>query len=479
MRDNKYINAPIFNMGSNLQMSDVIFRIIKIKDTYYFAEEISTGCIFPIFNCTLSKNTNKKITHYYSFVNNCVYGVFFPLIGSNNEFNYILDENDEDFSDIGFPNKLEVANYLKTKKKDLEFQQKIKDMESKNEFFCDINFIKDTIKQLQNSINLPDCSNNPVYEEYVPSIDFSSISNFGYDLSSQKDLCNLIGRKDELKKIIKTTCIREKSIILIGESGSGKTSIVEKLAFDIKNKENEWLNDKLIFSLNLSALQADTQYRGEFEKNINSVIDFCKNNQGRIILFIDEIHNLYGLGRTNESSIDAMNILKPYISNGIVVVIGATTKEEYEKYMANDPAFLRRFEKIDISLPDKNMNIDILLAYIKSLEAKYNIQLNINESQKREIVEYIVDATDTNRQRIINDIKITNPTLSKYVIEDAFVEAVYNKKDSVSIDDICLSIISCDKLSPTARKETAELLKASLNYVDEVTNNPSYLVKVK
>jgi len=110
---------------------------------------------------------------------------------------------------------------------------------------------------------------------------------------------------------------------LIGASGAGKTVIVENLALEIKQKSNTWLNNKTIFYVNTSALVVDTRYSGEFEKKIQTLIDFCIKNRGKIILFIDEIHMLYGLGRTKDSSLDAMNILKPYIESGDIIIIGA------------------------------------------------------------------------------------------------------------------------------------------------------------
>lgn len=482
MRNGTYVKTNVYDIENEKKLIEVIVRIISIDNRYFFAEEISTGCIFPIFNCINSKFFNNKIyMHSFSYMNCCKYPVFFPLVGSDDDLKFIVDVHDRDFNDLGFPDKTEISLYLKNMKKDRKIRKQIIEMESQNEYLCDINVIKNIVSSTANDLNLPSLNldNSDLCEQYTPCVKLNKISNFGYDLSQQKDLCNLIGRTEEIKKIIKTTCIREKSIILIGEAGAGKTSIVEKLALDIKEGNNEWLKNKMIFFLNLSALQADTKYRGEFENNINEVIDFCKANKGRIILFIDEIHTLYGLGRTDESSIDAMNILKPYISNGTIVVIGATTKYEYEKYMVNDSAFLRRFEKLDISLPDRNMNINILLEYIKYLETKYKLKLNVDDDQKREVAEYIIDATDIKKQKVIGDAKITNPTLAKYVIEDAFVETLYNKKDLVSVEDICISLLSCDKLPPTTRKETAVALKSSINTINNSVDNAPTLVRVK
>lgn len=139
-------------------------------------------------------------------------------------------------------------------------------------------------------------SNKEYNENDYPSLNLRPISNMGFDLSTQQELCNLIGREEELKKIIKTVAIKGKSVILLGEPGAGKTSIIEKLALDIRNRKSRFLNGKVIFSLNTANVVAGTKYRGEFEERLRELIDFCKKNKGKIILFIDEIHTLYGLG---------------------------------------------------------------------------------------------------------------------------------------------------------------------------------------
>lgn len=326
--------------------------------------------------------------------------------------------------------------------------------------------INDNI-QLENSLDSKSSSKDKDNETYLPynqqsKIDLKKINKYGYDLSTQKELCNVINRETYLKKIIKTTCIKGKSILLVGQSGSGKTSIVETLALDIKLRKNPWLNDKTIFSVNSLALLAGAEYTGMFEQNLKELIDFCKENPSKIILFIDEIHTLYGLGRTKDSSKDAMNILKPHISNGDIIIIGATTHDEYSKYMTQDPAFLRRFEKIEITTPDRELTTQILKNYIEQLENQYKIKLNYTDQEKEYIINTIVEITDSKHQNIIGDIQIQNPTLAKNILEDAFVEAVYHEKEFVGIEEIYMSIIECDKIYPSKRKETAKKIKEHL-----------------
>lgn len=498
--ENNYIKYSIYTFdeesGDVSLNKKIIFKLININDTYFFAQEIVTKCIFPIYNNLDVKINESCCDVFFSYVKKVKNAVFYPLIGDNN-FKFKINLEDRDINELEKPSFYNVSDYIAKRKKNLSWQEEIRKLEQENEYMCDICYIKNIINNLGNN-NCSDLlcyykddknydnnnDNNNIekevcfkYENYIPEIDTEDVEEFGYDLSNQKDLCNLIGREEEIKKIIKTICIRGKSVLLIGESGSGKTSIVEKMALFIKEKSNDWLNDKLIFSLNLSSVLADTEYSGQFEKKMNEIIDFCKKYEGRIILFIDEIHNLYGLGRTKNSSIDAMNILKPFISDGIVTVIGATTKEEYEKYMYNDPAFVRRFDLVNVSLPDNEMNLNILLSYISELENKYNIKFAFNENERKNICNYIIEITDPSNQRVVGDIKINNPTIAKNIIEDAFAETVYNKKDKVSLEEICFSILSCDKLSITFRKAKVEELKESI--INEVVGDKNNLKIIK
>jgi len=285
------------------------------------------------------------------------------------------------------------------------------------------------------------------------------MSEFGYDLSTQDKLCNLVGRTKELEKIVKAIAIEGNSVLLVGEPGTGKTSIVEKLALDIKNKECYFLNDKKIFYLNTASLTAGSRYRGDFEEKINKLINACRKNKGKVILFIDEIHTLYGLGRSNESTIDAINILKPYISNGELVIIGATTDMEYEKYMTGDPAFLRRFEKVEISPLTEEEKIQVLISYSNDLEKKYNVKVDFKGISIHQLMRYIVKITDSKFQSEKGDVKVENPTISKRLIENAFSDSLYHRKNVVTIEDVCFAILDCDKLPIEFRKDCAKSLR--------------------
>ena len=428
-----------------------MYRIINFDDLFFFAEEISTGCIFPIYRRLVQNGNVKGVNCYSSYLKYGKYYAFCVLKMKEGElFKYSFDESCVQLGDFEIPSVDEVNRYLDLKKGDMRWKYQLRQMEASNEYMCDLNLIKEKISMLKDDIqefSVKFDSVTPKYVSYIPSINLKPIEDMGYDLSTQSELCNLIGRKEELKRIVKAIAIEGTSVMLLGEPGTGKTSIVEKLALDIRNGNCKFLDGKIIFSLSTANLVSGTKFRGEFEDKLKEFVKFCNENRGRIIVFIDEIHTLCGLGRSDGSNIDAANILKPYISSGDIIVIGATTKMEYEKYMTGDPAFLRRFENIEISTLTKEMNIEIMLSYIDELEKKYKIKLDLNETEKLLMVEHIFKITDGKCAFVAGNVKIENPTLEKRILKSAFAEAIYNGKNSVSMEEINYAILEYDKLS--------------------------------
>ena len=157
----------------------------------------------------------------------------------------------------------------------------------------------------------------------------------------------VIGRDEEIRNIIKILSRKTKNNpVLIGEPGVGKTAIVEGLAIRIFKGDVPFsLKDKMIYELDLGALIAGAKYRGEFEERLKAVLNEITKSNGSIILFIDEIHNLVGAGKT-DGSMDAANLLKPMLARGELHLIGATTLDEYRQYIEKDPALARRFQPV-------------------------------------------------------------------------------------------------------------------------------------
>lgn len=190
----------------------------------------------------------------------------------------------------------------------------------------------------------------------------------------------IIGREDEIRKVIEILNRKNKNNpILIGEPGVGKTAIVEGIAQRIVNKDvPDALKDKEIWELSLSSLISGASYQGQFEERLNNVIKAIKESNGRIILFIDEIHQLVGMGRNGNSSMDAANILKPMLARGEIKLIGATTLKEYRDNIEKDSAFERRMTKVYVSEPTKQEALTIMRGLKEKWELFHGVKIADN-----------------------------------------------------------------------------------------------------
>ena len=186
----------------------------------------------------------------------------------------------------------------------------------------------------------------------------------------------VIGRDDEIRRVLQILSRRTKNNpILIGEPGTGKTAIVEGLAQRIvRGDVPENLKDKILYSLDMGALVAGAKYKGEFEERLKSVISEVTGAEGRIILFIDEIHTLVGAGG-GEGAMDAANILKPALARGELRAIGATTLNEYQKYFEKDKALERRFQTVMVDEPDEMSAISILRGLKERYENHHRVRI--------------------------------------------------------------------------------------------------------
>ena len=212
-----------------------------------------------------------------------------------------------------------------------------------------------------------------------PENKYEVLEKYGRDLIKDVEdgkLDPVIGRDEEIRRVVQILSRKTKNNpILIGEPGVGKTAIVEGLAWRIfKNDVPTSLQNKTLYELDLGALVAGAKYRGEFEERLKSVLSEIKKSEGQIILFIDEIHQLVGAGKT-DGAMDAANLLKPMLARGELHCIGATTLDEYRLYIEKDAALERRFQKVQVSEPDLDDTIAILRGLKDSFESHHGVQI--------------------------------------------------------------------------------------------------------
>ena len=206
-----------------------------------------------------------------------------------------------------------------------------------------------------------------------PEDTYDVLNKYGHDMverASRGQLDPVIGRDDEIRNVIRILSRKTKNNpVLIGEAGVGKTAIAEGLAQRIvRGDVPEGLKDKHIFALDMGALIAGAKYRGEFEERLKAVLTEIKKQNGRMLLFIDELHTIVGAGKT-EGSMDAGNLLKPMLARGELHCIGATTLDEYRKYIEKDPALERRFQPVMVNEP----TVEDTIAILRGLKERYEI----------------------------------------------------------------------------------------------------------
>ena len=293
-----------------------------------------------------------------------------------------------------------------------------------------------------------------------PESTYEALDKFGKDLvelARKGKLDPIIGRDQEIRRAIQILSRRNKNNpILIGEPGVGKTAIAEGIAQRIlKGDVPENLKDKTIFSLDLGALVAGAKYRGEFEERLKAVLEEIENSEGRIILFIDEVHNIVGAGKT-EGSMDAGNLLKPMLARGEVKVIGATTIDEYRKYIEKDAALERRFQPVMVNEPTIEDTISILRGLKEKFEIFHGIRITDNA---------IVTAA-TMSDRYINDRFLPDKAIDLIDEAAAKVKTEINSMP-VELDEITRRLMQLEIEKVALNKETDKASKERLTTLEK------------
>ena len=280
--------------------------------------------------------------------------------------------------------------------------------------------------------------NEQLTENNIREKRISVLKTYGECLSDKTYITNpAIGRDEQIKQMILILLTPDKSCVLIGKPGVGKTATVEGLAYRIQNND---IPDVL---------------KGYKVIKLSILLEELKN-ESNLILFIDEIHTLMG---EKGQALDFANAFKPALDRGDIKVVGATTNDEYERYILRDKAFVRRFQKVEIFEPTREENIAILMGTLPKIEKRTGAKMMYTSFIKSRIMEFITDITSEYKR--IYEIGSRYPDVSLTIVQQAFSNALFNNRRDVNILDIRTAIISCKHVYP-------DVIKKSIPVFDEM-----------
>src|SRR5574344_2056512 len=274
---------------------------------------------------------------------------------------------------------------------------------------------------------------------------FSVVKMYGEELVGKTYVTNpAIARDDEIKKLMLVLLTPDKSALLTGKAGIGKTAIVEGLAYLIqKNEVPDALKGYKIIKINSTSLLGKVTIDNNEEMVISVLMRELKHVT-KMILFIDEVHTL--IGGKADGPMDLANILKPALDRGDIKAIGATTTEEYNAYVIKDRAFLRRFDKIEVNEPDRNTTVQILLKSLPRYEAKTGIKFKYNEYTSQLLIESIVDATSEFKR--VYGLAAMYPDVAFSILIKEFSNSLIDNKKVVDIIDVYNAIRYSKRIYP-------------------------------
>lgn len=286
----------------------------------------------------------------------------------------------------------------------------------------------------------------------------SILSRYADEMTSVNYITDpAIARDKEIKELILILLTPEKSAILVGKPGIGKTAIVEGLAYRIEQKQvPNVLQGFRIFRINTTALLGN-------DSDENRVLKLVQELKGmdKVILFIDEIHTLIGDGR-----LDLANMFKEGLSRGSIKIIGATTTYEYEHFILRDKAFTRRFDKVDVAEPTEEQCVQILLRTLPKIEYQTNVKLAYTDFQKENIMKFIVGMTSEFKR--VYEISSRYPDIALVLLRQAFSNAVYENRTTVNFKNIYDAICACKSVYPDVIKK--ELVNFQEIFKDELAS---------
>lgn len=289
----------------------------------------------------------------------------------------------------------------------------------------------------------------------IKSRRISMLDNYGENFCENNYITNpAIGRDKQIKEMVLILLTPDKSAVLIGKPGVGKTAIVEGLAYRIqKGAVPDILKDYQVIKLNTAALLGTDPITGESKVQI--LIDELKD-KSKLILFIDEIHTLMG---TKGEAMDFANMFKPALDRGDIKVIGATTIDEYERYILRDKAFVRRFQKVEVQEPTREENIEILVGTLPKIEKRTGAKMMYTPFIQKKMMEFITDITSEYKR--IYEIGSRYPDVSLTIVQEAFSNALFDNRYEVNVIDFKKAIVSSKNIYP-------DVIKKSIPIFDEM-----------
>jgi ATP-dependent Clp protease ATP-binding subunit ClpA len=323
-------------------------------------------------------------------------------------------------------------------------------------------------KERSEDTKIPEPVEQPTYEnvEALNSEDtqfgiydgtVSILDRYGQNLTDREYITDpAIGRDDEIKQVIMTLLTPEKSALLVGKAGVGKTSIVEGIAYRIITKQvpNALLGYK-IYKLNVTSLLGKTESNGQIESRVDLLVKELAKRP-KTILFLDETHVLVNKNGA-EQGIDFANMFKAGLDRGEIKMIGATTDEEYEQYILKDRAFLRRFQKVDVAEADQETCVKILMGTYPKIEKKTGVHFEYTDYVIERIMRFIVDMTDEYKR--VYEISSRYPDICLTIVSNAFTYALFDNENVCRIKHIYKAVVNARNVYEDAKKKSIEKFK--------------------
>lgn len=331
-------------------------------------------------------------------------------------------------------------------------------------------------------LNIDDIRNNPCIINSIGYNNFlnNSINSLGVDMTASSYISDpAVGREDEINKLIRILMTPEKSVMLTGNVGVGKTSIVEGLAYRIQNGNvpNVFKNKKII-KINVSSLLSGCIYFGSFEERIENLITMLMFNSDNIV-FIDEIHNVKVVGNISNNVMDLSDLLKPYLDRGLIKIIGATTTENYNSYILNDNTFRKCFETLKVRELSTQQLFNVIHETIVKLENIMGVDFDFDYQYINYIVNSLVEISLLRR---VNANTSSNIDFALDILKKIFVYAQFENDDKVNVNHIISAISEIELVSSSLINKYKVKIKCYNGY-DTVSNNvveiENYVKKLK